>query len=343
VIRAIAANSIDAWLEKLASDAEVLVPQQREGEDVVLGPLGSAPRATNYLRLSESPKRILMPQMDDLVRFERGRRKAVLDRTRRILFGLRACDAAAIAALDEFFRRDYPDPHYLARREHMRLIVAACTKSEETCFCISAGSGPVAVDGFDVQLFDLGEIYLAEAGTPAGERMMDRGGRLFTDPPPDADRRMKEFRENSEATQKTRLDLQRAQRIIRNGTAPAGFWEQVANRCLTCGGCAYLCPTCTCYDLQDRVEIKGKGIRRRLWDSCILGGFTREAGGHNPRGQQPSRLAHRYLHKLGGADVPGRAFRCVGCGRCDEVCMTHLGMIRVVTELLEQVPENKNP
>ena len=334
MIKAIADNQIDAWLARLASEAVVFVPQRRPGGDVVLAPMDEGERAGDYRRLAESPKRILMPQADELVRFEQGRGRAALDSAQRILFGLRPCDAAAVAILDEFFRRDYPDPNYVARRDRMRLIVAACTESEDTCFCVSAGTGPVALDGFDVQLFDLGEMHLAQTGTGEGEEMVQRGGELFTDPPSDAEQQIEQLRRRSEASQTVHLDLERVRQIIRNHAEPADFWQRVADRCLMCGGCAYLCPTCTCYNIADQPTAVGTGVRQRLWDSCVLGGFTREASGHNPRGEQPLRCAHRYLHKLGGSDQPERLFRCVGCGRCADACITRVGMIRVVEELL---------
>jgi ferredoxin len=343
MIRSIATGSMDAWLAVLARDAVVFVPQRRAGGDVVLAPLGEGSRVADYRRLAESPKRILLPQADDLVRFEEGGPRAALDRTRRILFGLRPCDAAAVAVLDEFFQRELADPNYLARRRNMRLIVSACAESDETCFCASAETGPVAVDGFDVQLFDLGETHLAVSGTEAGEAMMAEGGELFSDAPTDAEARIEQFRRRSQQSQTTRLDLARVRQILREGGEGDDFWEKVARRCLMCGGCAYLCPTCTCYDIADRPEADRprEGVRRRLWDSCVLAGFTREASGHNPRGRHSLRCFHRYLHKLGGSDLPDRPFRCVGCGRCAEACITRLGIIRVVEELLESASQKK--
>jgi len=337
MIKTIATDSIDDWLERLRSGAKVFVPQQRQGGDVVLEPMGRASRVADYIRLAESPKRILLPQVDDLVCFEEGRGRAQLDRTERILFGLRPCDAAAVMILDEFFSRDYADPNYLARRQHMKLIVVACRESQESCFCVSAGTGPVAGEGFDVQLFDFGEVHLAEAGTEAGENLMARGGDLLTDPPEDAREKIEQFRRKSRDAQKLTLDLDRIREIIRNHAEPADFWEKVAQRCFMCGGCAYLCPTCTCYNIVDRPEAPGRGVRRRLWDTCVLGGFTREASGHNPREELSLRCAHRYLHKLGSSNPPLGAIRCVGCGRCADVCITRMGLIRVAEELLEQV------
>ncbi|MHC4295113.1 MAG: hypothetical protein ACYSTL_05960, partial [Planctomycetota bacterium] len=116
MIKAIKTDFIDRWIEKLTSDAVVFTPQRRAGGDVVLEPTGSGERTVDYQRLAESPKRILLPQMENLVRFEISRGKAVVDETERILFGLRPCDAAAIAILDEFFMRHCADPNYVMRR-----------------------------------------------------------------------------------------------------------------------------------------------------------------------------------------------------------------------------------
>ena len=336
MIKAIATDSIDKWLRRLGAGAVVYVPQERRGGGVVLEPVDKGKRAAHYRRLAESPKRIFLPQIDDLVRFEGSRGKPVLDRTERILFGLRPCDAAAVTILDEFFRRDYPDPNYAARRDHLRLIVVACAESDENCFCVSAATGPVAVDGYDVQLVGLGDVHLAMTGTEEGEGMIARGGELFTDPPASAEERMAEFRRKSEASQEVHLDLQRARKIINDHAEPADFWDHVAQRCLMCGGCAYACPTCTCFNITDRPDSQAQGVRQRLWDTCVLAGFTREASGHNPRQHQPQRCAHRYLHKLGGSGTLKQPFRCVGCGRCAESCITRLGIICVLKELLEQ-------
>ena len=135
-------------------------------------------------------------------------------------------------------------------------------------------------------------------------------------------------------SQKVHLDLPRAHEIVRRHGGGPEFRRAVADRCLMCGGCAYLCPTCTCYNIVDHPSARGRGVRLRLWDTCILGGFTREASGHNPREPHSARCAFRYLHKLGGTDTKNLPFRCVGCGRCAQACIARLGIINVVRALL---------
>lgn len=340
LMKQISTKDIGAWLARLNEKAAVYVPIELPGGGAALDRLSSGPIVRNYIRLAEAPKRILFPQDDDIVKFDAGRASAVLDRTDRIIFGLRPCDAAAIAITDEFFSRDRGDPNYLARRKRMLLIVCACRKSQDTCFCASARSGPVAAGGFDVQIFDFGETTLVETGSEQGGKLIEAGGELFRDAPANAAEMIREFADSAAASQR-KLDLDRARKIIDSYGEPEGFWEKIGDRCLMCAGCAFICPTCTCYNIADSVtgssEKAGEtasGVRRRIWDSCVLGGFTREASGHNPRGKQWVRCAHRYQHKLGGMDLPEGQFRCVGCGRCADACITNLGIISVIEELL---------
>jgi len=329
-------SAIDEWLARLAAEAEVLVPQRRTDGAVTLAPMAEGERTGDYRVLHESPRRILMPQSDEIVRFEAGAARAVLDDRTRVLFGLRPCDAAAVAILDEFFGRDYADPNYQARRRRTALIVVACEDADDACFCASTQTGPVAETGFDLQLFPTGSDHLVQVGSDRGAALVDAGGQLFTEAGAKAQGRLAAFRRRAEQAQQARVDLARARQILLAREEPEGFWQSIADRCLMCGGCAYLCPTCTCYDVTDTVQAAASGPRRRSWDTCVLEGFTRESSGHNPRGPQAARCAHRYLHKIGegGAGFP---FRCVGCGRCAEACLNDLSLRAVASELLRQV------
>jgi formate hydrogenlyase subunit 6/NADH:ubiquinone oxidoreductase subunit I len=413
LVKSIKKADLKRWLSRISERVQLYVPQRRHGGDVVLGPWGAGELELRYGRLLESPKRLLLPQADPLFRFEGYRVEGLFDERERVLFGVRPCDAAAMAILDQFFEEHFPDPHYLARREHLALIVLACNEPEATCFCPSTGTGPFARSGFDVQLIDLGDTFLVQVATEKGEALVEMGRELFQEAPAGWQELLERWQEQASVKFQVSLDLQRAAELVRTGTEPEGFWESVAKRCLMCGGCAFICPTCSCFEMADIVareaparsgESEGpkapersetssqapqavrrgesetppdqgegrkqpRGARVRLWDSCVLAGFTREASGHNPRQEQERRCARRYQHKLsrpvggsgggGGVAEPAEAdgdrsldlsarppkrpesaegalqlrFRCVGCGRCVEACLSSLGMIQVVREL----------
>jgi ferredoxin len=102
---------------------------------------------------------------------------------------------------------------------------------------------------------------------------------------------------------------------------PSDVWDLGADRCLECGGCAFLCPTCSCFTVTDRVE-GTEGVRERHWDNCLYNCYAREASGHNPRPRLADRLRNRFFHKISHqwAERNGR-HACVGCGRCVIGCM----------------------
>lgn len=353
LVKRIRRTSVEPWLTELAKHATVYVPSERYGGDVALVPLAEGKLALDFGRLTESPKRLLFPQQDPTLRWQQENAEPLVDETERILFGLRACDAAAVAVLDEFFHRDYVDPNYQARRARMRLIVLACTESQEDCFCSQTGTGPVLAEGFDLQMFGDADGYIVEAGSDAGEKMISGHAKYFKDAPKDWCAR-RDALAGKVASGQAVLDFTHAAEIMRNHEEPEGFWESVASRCLICGGCAYLCPTCTCFTFFDRADESGgksaaSGRRMRTWDNCVLEGFTREGSGHNPRPEASMRCLRRYEHKLTGTDLPSFPLRCVGCGRCVATCLSRLGMIRVVSELLEKHevaksgPDDKKP
>ena len=109
------------------------------------------------------------------------------------------------------------------------------------------------------------------------------------------------------------------------------FWEEIAKRCLGCGICTYLCPTCHCFDIQD--EKKGKhGARIRVWDSCMYSEYTKQASGYNPRLYQMNRFRNRVYHKFNYFPKNSQVFGCVGCGRCIIECPVNIDIIETIND-----------
>jgi len=120
-------------------------------------------------------------------------------------------------------------------------------------------------------------------------------------------------------------------RYISRGSVLEETWEEIGRRCLECGGCTYVCPACTCFTVTDRKIGDGEIERMRIWDSCALGGFTRMAGGFNPRKAVHDRRNRRFYRKLAHYFIQRElSMACVGCGRCAAVCHGDVGMPSVV-------------
>jgi formate hydrogenlyase subunit 6/NADH:ubiquinone oxidoreductase subunit I len=127
--------------------------------------------------------------------------------------------------------------------------------------------------------------------------------------------------------------LIRGAELLRTDRVPDSFWAEIGDRCIACTGCNLACPTCTCFGIQDwRYAVLVE--RSRMWDSCQLDGFMREASGHNPLGTEALRTRRRIHHKLAADLERWGEISCFLCGRCDAVCPTGIGIVAVVRELV---------
>ena len=243
-----------------------------------------------------------------------------------------------ILQASSFMSRDRKDVYYNARRNAATTIVMACSGPQnETCFCTTTRSGPVAQKGFDLQLYDMGDAFLIEIGTPRGEEL------LSAIPLADVDdslarQQIEEFKQKAIQNIPEVKAVIEAMNKLKDGNADEKIWDSFGQKCITCGGCAFVCPTCTCFNVYDHQSSPGNGLRARTWDACLYGGFTREASGHNPRASQALRLKRRHEHKLldfNSIDIQGSLCGCVGCGRCSDYCPVHIGTLEVVKAIAE--------
>jgi ferredoxin len=177
---------------------------------------------------------------------------------------------------------------------------------------------------------DLGGEFMAVAGTPAGEQ-------LFSEPifhkgtAAHLQRRQAILADVRKRFRTTTSWFPATVRYVSQGAILDKTWEEIGNRCLECGGCTYVCPACTCFTVSDRQVGPDEVERVRIWDSCALGGFTRMAGGFNPRRAVHDRRNRRFFRKLAYYFIQRElSMACVGCGRCAAVCHGDIGMPSVV-------------
>ena len=254
------------------------------------------------------------------------------------IIGVRACDLAALALQDaHFLRADRHDAHYARRREHLFLVAVQCAEPGATCFCASTGDGPTPSAGYDVALAELADGFVAVAGSAKGQAVLDDLGLPL-------------------ATQ-SQLEMARVQgrdaaasqtRRLPGRLSPSGGnlrealmsrlehprWDEVAARCLACGNCTAVCPTCFCHAETDEPALNGQSsAHARIWDSCFG-----EAHGHlhgiNVRPDIRTRYRQWLTHKLATwHDQFGRS-GCVGCGRCIAWCPVGIDLTEEVAALI---------
>ena len=234
--------------------------------------------------------------------------------------GLRACDLRAVEVQQHVLGRT-PESSYARVRAAAFIVAVNCTEPSATCFCVSAGGGPRASAGYDLALTELdtdhGPRYVAEAGSPAGERILTA---LAAPEAPravvaDADRAV-----DDAVTHMGRALPEVDLHAMLAASREAERWTQVAQRCLTCGNCTMVCPTCFCTTVTDTTDLTGDHAQRwQLWDSCFDLDYSYIHGGA-VRTSVAGRYRQWLTHKLGTWHDQFGESGCVGCGRCIAWC-----------------------
>jgi ferredoxin len=290
-------------------------------------------------RSVNSPKTVILPQTETLFTYTRGHEKILSDRSggdgTNVIFGLRPCDAKALSTLDHVFNDEFKDSHFTEALDRSILIGLACSEPGSNCFCTSFEYGPGSGEDMDILLTDLGDRYFVDAITDRGRSLAGGGNGLFS-PATEEDRELKDdtiSRSESRITRKVKVD---GLPSILEGSFESDLWKAIAMKCLGCGICTYLCPTCHCFDIQDEVHL-GTGRRARMWDSCMYPEYTLHTSGHNPRPARMNRLRNRVLHKFKYYHDNFGNFLCVGCGRCVDMCPVNVDIIDIIDRVREEV------
>ena len=335
--RIVRKDRLEGFLERLLEDRELFAPV-RKGDLVTLEMIDSVRDVIlEYDNTKESPKSAVLPQRETLFGYEAGKGKVALDLPRgkekeRVLFGVRPCDARGFLLLDRVFGGDCSDPYYGEKRARTLVLSLGCVKPNPTCFCHAMGGGPCSPEGSDLFFLDLGDRYLVEVGSERGEALLEDPA--FEDAGQDdfvLSEKVKTEAAASMAPLAVKEDLKK--QLGRLFDDPA--WDAVAETCLSCGICTYLCPTCHCFDLCD--EDAGRtGERIRVWDSCQFPLFTQQASGFNPRPTVKERFRQRIMHKFSYLPETQAMWGCVGCGRCVTECPVNLDIREVLISLSEE-------
>lgn len=242
----------------------------------------------------------------------------VNDIPRLALLGVRACELAALSILDRAVGAGpVGDADERARRGAALTVAVECAVAGGTCFCTSMGTGPETDAGFDLALTELADGFLLRTGSPAGERIAAQlPVRSATADEIAARERLLEATRSAMGAAVERDSL--PERLLAQLDHPR--WAEIAERCLACGNCTLVCPTCFCSSVEQRTDLDGtESVAERHWDSCFTGSFAAVAGG-NFRPHVPDRYRQWLTHKFATWPAQFGTFGCVGCGRCVTWC-----------------------
>ena len=249
--------------------------------------------------------------------------------------GVRSCEIQAIAIQDKVFCGGaHSDTAYAARRNTAFILAVNCGEAGGTCFCASMETGPKACAGFDLALTELigdaGHRFLVEIGSEKGAELL---GRVAHEPATAHDLEAAEAVVDATARQMGRqLDTHGIKKLLLENLEHP-HWDEVANRCLTCGNCTMVCPTCFCTSVEDHTDLTGESAERvRKWDSCFTMDFSYLHGG-SVRASAKSRYRQWLTHKLANWIDQFGSSGCVGCGRCITWCPTGIDITEEVAAI----------
>ncbi len=256
---------------------------------------------------------------------------------RYAFLGVRGCDLAAIGTLDRvLIGGAHRDESYAARRGPAFVVAVDCTEPGDVCFCVSMGTGPQAGPGYDLKLTELVDgddcRYVAEVGSPAGGEVLAAVPHDAASPPEIA-RATGEVRDAAERMDRRMPDTDLRTLLIESRDSP--HWDDVASRCLACGNCTMVCPTCFCTSTEDVSDLTGEHAERwQHWASCFELDFSVIHQG-SVRQSGAARYRHWITHKLGSWHDQFGMSGCVGCGRCIAWCPTGIDITAEMTALAE--------
>jgi ferredoxin len=316
-------KDFEYFLKELMETHDLFAPV-RMTEGVSVFKKIDRPEEVNLSQLvpQKSSKEAFFPQSEAMFRYEmaENQRPVISEQPaekERILLGARPCDIEAISITEKVFvGKDYTDVYFLEKRKKTTVIGLGCNRPLSTCFCSSTGGGPFNRAGSDLFFTDLGEAHLVELLTEKG--MAFRKNRFFGEADPKDLILMKEIEEKASQKVDRSIPVEGIEKRL-DLMVDSPFWDRVHEKCLGCGVCTFLCPTCHCFDITDEA-VNQKGQRVRNWDSCLFPIYSLETSGHNPRPTGRERTRQRLMHKFNYYPKNFGRVACVGCGRCIQYC-----------------------
>ncbi len=317
-------------LEALKKWGSVWAPVERGEGAFSLEELDEVDRARpEALRTIIPFKKLLLRPRFSMMRRAKGRQLEESrdnDRGPTVLFGAHACDIHALGILDMLYLTDFVDPYYKRNREDLMVIGYGCWPDGK-CFCQSLNIS-TADEGFDIFLAPLEGRHIVKVGTSRGDDVVRANPGLF-EPATAQDTkdyliRLRE-RERAFTLDLNVTDLPYVLELKKDDPV----WDELGRKCLCCGSCSMVCPTCSCFNVFDEIQGDGDAERIRTWDACLYRDYAMVAGGHSFREDRADRVRNRYYHKQESFVREFGMPSCVGCGRCIDNCPTGINVVDV--------------
>jgi ferredoxin len=310
----------------------------QDGETVIFKTVNDPDKITlDFSNSVKSPKGAVLPQTETMLKIEKSQKSITITEPdindKQVIFGIRPCDARALLNLDKVFLEGFKDSYYESRRENSVLIGLACNEPHRNCYCTSVGGTPNGTDGLDMLWTDLGSDYYVSVLTKKGKELIGKS-KLFSKAGDKDTKKKNSIHKKAAESMSEKVNADALPKKLR-GLFEDGVWEEIAMKCIGCGCCTYMCPTCYCFDIND-IEFGDKTKRVRTWDSCQFSTYSIHTSGHNPRNNKENRVRNRLLHKFLYHHENYKEHGCVGCGRCINHCPVDMNTRLIIKELADK-------
>ena len=333
-------DHFDGFISRLSGLQRLVAPVAKGCNNYAFEEVTSGGQiALNYIPTILPPKKYFLPQEETLLEYSLDKGLHVdtsVTYEKMVLFGVHTCDLAGIQCLNMVFSQQPKDYNYLVRKGSIIIIALECTvycDDHASCNLVNAS---MPSGGYDLFFTDMGEYFIVHINTQAGDEIIETTN-LFEGADRAHLRELAKLREQKRSIFKNELSIDpRNIPALFDRSFDSPVWKTLGDRCLACGNCTNVCPTCYCFDIVDEMKLDLNGGRRyRRWDSCQLEPFARVAGGENFRKERSARQRHRYYRKFRYPVPHYSRFFCTGCGRCTRTCMAGISLKETLTTLIE--------
>ncbi len=333
-------SGLNDFIAGMAARMKVMAPVYKGYNNYAFEQVATAAEISlEHIPTVLSPKKFFMPQYETLAEYNIDTQslEGVVEYENMVLFGVHTCDIAGIQCLNVVFSDRPKDMNYLIRKNRIGIIGFECNfKCDKYATCgLMDNNTPNG--GYDLFFTDLEECFMVHSNTHYGDDLIDQSG-VFDDALPKHFDKLAALRNKKLEIFKKEIDvdLDEIPKIF-DKCKESAVWDEIGSRCLACGNCTNVCPSCYCFDVQDELNIDMKtGRRIRVWDSCQNEPFAVVAGGENFRKKRSDRKRHRFFRKFKYPVDRYSRFFCTGCGRCTRTCMALISLPDTIKALVKE-------
>ncbi len=341
-------NKLDFFVSKLNTRQRVVAPVRKGVKSYAFAEVPSAKDISwKYIPTILPPKKYFMPQYETIQKFDKSKRtwETVVSSEPIVILGVHTCDLAGIEFLNAMMSSAPCDAHYRNRKANITLIGIECLDYCDGSASCAVMKNELPHGGYDLFMTEMKQGFISHVGSDRG-RNIASDSRIFTPAKPEHIRELEELRARKKDIFKPEINVSHEElKNLFSQSFESNMWrEEMEKRCVSCGNCTNVCPTCYCFDLRDELDLSlTTGERQRVWDSCQNETFAKVASGENFRKKKGLRQRHRYMRKFYYPVEKHGLYGCTGCGRCTRTCMAKISLKETINKLAEEQQNSKEP